>query len=144
MRFIHPIAGGLALAIIATFWIATVSSELFGTLEAIAAVKTGIAWGLLLLIPAIALAGATGFLSARGFRNSLVAAKLSRMPFIAGNGLLILVPAALYLAWAANAGAFDSTFVTVQIVELVAGAVNVALLSLNMRDGLRLTGRLGR
>ncbi|MFD0988067.1 hypothetical protein [Methyloligella solikamskensis] len=142
MRIIHPIAGALALIIIATFWMATVSSELFGSLDAVAAVKTGIAWGLLLLVPSIALAGGTGFLLARGFRNALVAAKQKRMPLIAGNGLLILVPAALYLAWAANAGAFDSTFVTVQIAELIAGAVNVTLLSLNMRDGLRLTGRL--
>jgi hypothetical protein len=42
----------------------------------------------------------------------------------------------------ANAGRFDTLFYGVQGLELVAGAVNVVLLSLNMRDGLRLAGRL--
>ena len=36
----------------------------------------------------------------------------------------------------ARAGLFDATFATVQIVELAAGAVNIALLSLNMKAGM--------
>jgi len=36
------------------------------------------------------------------------------------------------------------TFYAVQALELAAGPVNIALLGLNMRDGLKLTGRLGR
>ena len=35
----------------------------------------------------------------------------------------------------------DATFYAVQVVELVAGALNLALLGMNLRDGLRLTGR---
>jgi hypothetical protein len=42
----------------------------------------------------------------------------------------------------ANARRFDALFYAVQALELAAGAVNIALLSLNMRDGLRMTGRL--
>ncbi|WP_020576469.1 hypothetical protein [Actinopolymorpha alba] len=64
------------------------------------------------------------------------------MPFIAGNGLLILTPAALYLDRLAARGEFDALFYTVQTIELAAGAANLALMSFNMRDGLRLTGRL--
>lgn len=64
------------------------------------------------------------------------------MPFIAGNGLLILIPAALYLATLASRGEFGGLFYAIQTIELVAGAVNLMLMSLNIRDGFRLTGRL--
>jgi hypothetical protein len=64
------------------------------------------------------------------------------MPVIAGNGLLILVPAALVLDRWAAAGAFDARFYVVQALELVAGGTNLTLRELNMLDGLRLSGRL--
>jgi len=57
---------------------------------------------------------------------------------IAANGLLVLVPSAFLLSSLATAGRFDSLFTIVQAIELVAGATNIALLSLNMRDGLSL------
>ncbi|MEV5574324.1 hypothetical protein AB0L06_30180 [Spirillospora sp. NPDC052269] len=63
------------------------------------------------------------------------------MPFIAANGLLILVPAALYLDRLASRGGFGTLFYAVQALELTAGAANLTLMSLNLRDGLRLTGR---
>ena len=61
------------------------------------------------------------------------------MPLIALNGLLILVPSALFLAAKASAGAFDTAFYAVQTLELAAGAVNIWLLGVNFRDGLRMT-----
>jgi hypothetical protein len=64
------------------------------------------------------------------------------MPFIAGNGLLILIPAALYLDRLATRAEFGAVFYAVQILELIAGAVNLVLMTLNACDGLRLTGRL--
>ena len=66
------------------------------------------------------------------------------MPVIAANGLLILVPAAVVLDQWAAAGAFDARFYVVQAVELLAGGTNLTLMGLNMRDGLRLSGRLRR
>ena len=66
------------------------------------------------------------------------------MPFIAANGILILMPSALFLAHKARAAEFDNAFLAVQTLELVAGAINIALLALNFRDGVRLTGRLRR
>ena len=63
------------------------------------------------------------------------------MPWIAGNGVLVLIPSALFLAWKAGQGQLDVAFYAVQAVELTAGAVNVTLLSRNMRDGLRMKGR---
>lgn len=144
LKAIHPLAGALALLIICIFWFATLVSEIFGPVEAVVAVKTLIPWGFLLLVPALMAAGGSGFRLARGARGGLVGAKRRRMPIIAANGLLILIPAALFLAARARAGEFDTAFYGVQLVELAAGAVNIALLGLNMRDGLRMKGRLPR
>lgn len=66
------------------------------------------------------------------------------MPIIAANGIVVLIPSALFLASKARTGDFDTTFYVVQMIELTVGAVNLALLVLSMRDGLRLTGRLKR
>ena len=60
------------------------------------------------------------------------------------DSLLILVPAAWFLAGKAAAGEFDSTFFTVQVIELIAGAANLAMMGLNIRDGLRMTGKIRR
>ncbi|WP_338025596.1 hypothetical protein [Bradyrhizobium zhanjiangense] len=63
------------------------------------------------------------------------------MPFIAGNGILVLIPAALFLASKAKVAEFDSTFYAVQALELLAGATNIVLLGLNTRDGFKVKGR---
>lgn len=103
-----------------------------------------IPYGLLALIPALVVTGGTGFAQASTRSGSLLRAKKRRMPIIAANGLLVLVPSALFLAWKARTGVFDATFYAVQVLELCSGAVNLALLGQNMRDGLRMTGRLRR
>ena len=66
------------------------------------------------------------------------------MPFIAANGVLILIPSALFLASKARAVEFDTAFYAVQALELAAGAANITLLGLNMRDGVRMKGRFRR
>ena len=138
-RIIHPVAGALAFLLIGTFWLSTVASELFATRATIAIVKTAIPWGFLLLVPALAATAGTGLLLAKGQRGGAVGAKLKRMPFIAANGLLVLIPSAFFLASKARAGDFGNAFYLVQALELVAGATNLTLLGLNMRDGLQLT-----
>lgn len=144
LKFIHPLAGALAITTIATFWLSTILSELFGTQATIIAVKSAIPWGFLLLIPAMAAAGGSGSVLAKGRRGGVLGAKMRRMQIIAANGLLVLIPAALFLASKAKAGEFDAVFYAVQALELVAGATNISLLGLNMRDGLRMKGRLRR
>lgn len=142
-KIVHPIAGTLAILTIATFWLSTVLSELLGSQAVVTSVKTAIPWGFLLLIPALAAAGGSGFALARERRGAaLVASKMKRMRIIAANGILILIPSALFLASKATTGAFDAAFYAVQALELVAGATNITLLLLNMRDGLKLAGRL--
>ena len=144
IKIVHPVAGALAILTIATFWLSTALAELFASEAVVTAVKTAIPWGFSVLIPALAAAGGSGFAMARGRRAGLIGAKIKRMPIIAANGLLVLVPSALYLASKAGAGEFDAAFYLVQALELVAGAVNIALLVLNMRDGLRVKGRFRR
>jgi len=109
--------------------------------SAVASVKTAIAWALLALVPALAASGASGVILAQGRREPVLDAKRARTRLAAANGLLVLVPAALWLAAKGRAGELDAAFYAVQAVELVAGAVNVTLLARNMRDGFRLAGR---
>ncbi|MDL1863363.1 hypothetical protein FBR04_20405 [Betaproteobacteria bacterium PRO7] len=139
----HLIAGILAPLCIATFFLSTILAELFGSHAAVAQLKSLIVTpGLWILIPAIAAAGGSGMFLAKSRKGRLVDAKKKRMPFIAGNGLLVLVPCAIVLNRWAAAGSFDIAFYVVQAIELIAGATNLALMGLNVRDGLRMAGRL--
>lgn len=140
---LHLTAGVLATATIATFFFSTVLVELLGSADAVAALKRWIVMpGLLVLVPAIAATGASGFALSRNRRGKLLEAKKKRMPLIAANGLLVLVPCALVLnTWAAR-GDFSVSFYAVQALELAAGAANLALMALNIRDGLRLRNAL--
>lgn len=140
-KIVHPVAGALALALIMSFWLSTTLSELFASAATVAMVKTLIPWGFLVLVPALAAVGASGFRLRKSWRGPVVARKRKRMPFIAANGILVLIPAALYLSSKAQAGAFDTGFYMVQALELVAGAANITLLAMNMRDGRRLSGK---
>lgn len=143
-KLIHPIAGAIALLTIVIFWLSTAVSELFGSEADIITVKTALPWGFLILVPAMAAVGGTGFALAKGRQAGLVGVKVRRMPLIVLNGALILIPAALFLASKAQAAQFDPAFYAVQTIELLAGATNIVLLGLNMRDGLKMKGRLRR
>ena len=68
-------------------------------------------------------------------KGNIIERKKKRMPFIAFNGLAILVPAAYFLDRWANSGEFDTTFYSIQVLELIAGAINLTLMSLNIKDG---------
>lgn len=139
----HLIAGILAPLCIAIFFVSTIAVELFGSHAAVAQLKSLIVTpGLWILIPAMMAAGGSGMFLARSRGGRLVGAKKKRMPFIAANGLLVLVPCAIVLNRWSAAGSFDATFYVVQAVELLAGAINLTLMGRNVRDGLRLAGRL--
>jgi hypothetical protein len=144
IKTIHPLAGALALLTIGTFWLSTAFSELFASEATVTIVKTAIPWGFLVLIPALMAAGGSGFALAAKRRGGNIDKKIRRMPLIAANGILILIPSALFLASKAGAGEFDTGFYVAQTLELAAGAANIALLGLNMRDGLKMKGRLRR
>ena len=138
LPLVHGAAATIALLTIALFWIATVASELGGAFAQVARVKQGIAWGLLVLVPAMAATSASGRVLAGPSPRGLAGKKYRRMRIIAAVGILVLAPAALVLARWAAAGQFGPAFYAVQGVELVAGAVNLVLLGRSFRDGLRL------
>ncbi|RAI44053.1 hypothetical protein CH341_11245 [Rhodoplanes roseus] len=138
---VHGLAGTAAFVTILVFWTTTAWSELFADLATVTAVKQTIAWGLLLLVPMIAVTGLSGVRLAGGAKTPVIAAKMRRMPVIAANGVLVLVPCAVTLAVLSGRGDFGPTFQAVQALELLAGPVNLALIARNIRDGLALAGR---
>ena len=137
----HAAAGSLACVLILSFWTSTAAVELFGSDPAIARVKLVIACCLPVLVAALATTGLTGRRLCGQTPRGLAARKLTRLKIAAANGVLVLIPAALFLAVRAAHGQFGTGFAIVQAIELVAGPVNLVLLGLNMRDGMRMSGR---
>jgi hypothetical protein len=141
---IHAIAGSLAFAIILSFSTSSLVAEIVGDPYGISLVKTAIAWSLVALVPALAATGASGLSMSGRPPKGMLAVKFRRMKLVAANGMLVLVPSALLLAWKAGQGEFDMVFTAVQAVEFAAGSTNLVLIGLNIRDGLRISGRLRR
>lgn len=139
---VHAAAGAVAFLIIAGFETVTIGVEVLGAPAQIAPVRLGILYVLPVLIAALATAGGTGRLLGGARPAGLVARKLRRMAMVAAIGIAILAPAAIVIYWKARAGQFDTTFTALQAAEIVFGFVNLTLIGLNLRDGLRLTGRL--
>lgn len=140
----HAIAATAAMLTIATFWTSTLFSELFLDHAAVAAVKLAIVYGLFLLVPFLAATGGSGFALSKARSGLLLDQKKKRMPIIAANGLLVMIPAAIFLNNKAAAGEFDALFYSVQVVELIVGVVQLVLMGLNFRNGLRLAGKIGK
>ena len=135
-QIIHRTAAITATICVATFFSSTLLAELFGSIEVIRQVKSLIVSpGLFILAPAIALTGATGFSLAKQRSGRIINRKKKRMPFIAMNGVFILIPAAIFLNQWATEGNLDTQFFLLQAAELIAGAVNLVLMAMNIIDG---------
>ena len=132
----HKIFAMVAFTTIVIFWTSTLISELFFDYKIIAYVKSLIVFpGLLILIPSIIITGISGSIIAKkSKKKELTSIKKKRMPFIAVLGALVLLPCAIYLEISASKQIFDIKFYTVQILELLAGATNISLMFLNIRD----------
>lgn len=141
---VHAIAGTIGFLTILIFWLSTLLSEVFGSYDTITLVKGAILKGMFILIPAMAIVGASGVALGKSRSGALVSAKKKRMPIIAANGLLILLPLAFLLERKAAAGAFDTAFYLLQGLELIAGAINLSLMGVNLRDGIRMSGKTSR
>lgn len=138
----HAIAGATAMLIIASFWASTLISEIFLNNAAVTTVKHTIIYGIFLLVPFMAATGGSGFALGKTRKGSLLEKKKKRMAIIGANGLLVMIPAAIFLNDKAAAGEFDAVFYTVQAVELFIGVVQLILMGMNFRDGLKLSGKL--
>jgi hypothetical protein len=139
------LAGAIgALVLIVAFFVPSVILELSGDQGALRALRLAIVVALPALVGCLAAAGLTGRKLAGPkpggpklggtVRTSIVRRKRRRLQIAAAVGLVVLIPCAviLYLVTAA---------IAVQITELLAGTINITLLTLNMRDGRRLTRR---
>ena len=142
IKCIHPVAGVLGFCIILSFWISTVLSELFSSPNQILHVKNYILSMMWILIPMMIIVGTSGFKLGGTSTNNYVLAKRKRMPLIGLNGILVLLPCALFLQQKASLGLFDKSFMFMQGVELLAGGLNIMLMALSIRDGLRFKRRL--
>ena len=139
---IHAFAGVIALLTIILFWVSTLFSELFTAPETIASIKGTILNGMWVLIPAVVITGMSGMILGGKREDALAVGKMKRMPIIAATGVVILLPAAFFLEAKASGSEFDLWFYLVQALELIAGASNIRLMMMNIRDGLRMTGRI--
>ncbi|WP_137939640.1 hypothetical protein [Chitinivorax sp. B] len=140
---VHAIAGMVAMLTVTAFLLATLISELFLDHAAVIAVKHAIVvYGLAILATAMVFTGGSGFSLAAIRKGKLLEKKQQRMSIIGFNGMLIMVPAALFLNHKATVGQFDRVFYAVQGTELIVGLVQLTLMALNLWSGLKLTGRL--
>lgn len=94
-----------------------------------------------ILIPAMAIVDASGFSLAGGRTDTHDSAKKKRTPIFGANRLLILLPMAFFLEAQASTSQFGTVFYVLQGVELFAEAVNLYLMGLNIRDGIRLSAK---
>ena len=139
---VHAIAGTTAMLIIVGFWVSTLVSEVFLDHADVAAVKHAIVYGLFLLVPAMAATGGSGFVLGKARKGQVLDQKKKRMAIIGANGVLVMIPAAIFLNGKAASGEFDAAFYAVQAVELIVGVVQLILMGMNFRDGLKLAGKL--
>ncbi|RZS31186.1 hypothetical protein EV193_11565 [Herbihabitans rhizosphaerae] len=141
---VHAVAGTLGLTLITTFFVASVLVEVGGDHDAIASVKTLILYGICVLVPSMAITGGSGRSLMGKRRGPRILGKQKRMIAIAAIGLGVLTPCAILLQRLSAENDFGAAFTTLQAIELAGGAVNIVLMSLNLRDGLLLTGRIRR
>ena len=139
----HIIATFIAVLTIACFFSFSLIAEIKGNHEFIKQVKTGVLYCLPILLFAMPMLGITGKKLAGNSNSPIVATKIKRMKFVAFNGI-ILISLAVYLYYRANYNNIDSTFLGVQIIELLFGAINLILLGLNIKGGMQLSGKIKR
>lgn len=140
---LHLAATAVATLTIFSFFSFSLIAEIIGTPEFIRQVKTGILYSLPLLLVAMPALALSGKKLAGASTHPMILKKLNRMKMMAANGLM-LVSLAIYLYYHAVYKSIDSTFFIIQMIELTLGACNLLLIGLNVRDGLRLSGRLSR
>ncbi len=135
---IHKISAFIAISCIILFFSATIITEIFGSYGNIATIKKLILFpGLFILIPFIIITGISGSLLTKA-KKGIVAKKKKRMLFIALNGIFILVPCAIILSYLASNMLFNKIFYTIQTFELLAAMANIILMSLNIKDGIKI------
>jgi len=137
---VHIVATIIAVLTISSFFTISLIAEINGNHLFIKQVKTGILYCLPIMIIAMPILMLTGKKLAGSSKSPIIIKKMKRMKLITFNGM-ILISLAIYLYYQAVYIAIDSTFLYVQIAELCMGALNLTLISSNIKLGMKLSGR---
>ncbi|PVW14680.1 hypothetical protein [Marixanthomonas spongiae] len=138
---VHIIATCIAVMTISCFFSFSLLAEILGNEVFIKQVKTAILYCLPILLICMPVLALSGKKLAGNSKSSIVAKKLKRMKLVAINGV-ILISLAIYLYYHAIFKTIDTTFLLIQILELLFGAINLGLIGLNIQAGLKLSGRM--
>ncbi|MCW5731448.1 MAG: hypothetical protein KIT20_11860 [Alphaproteobacteria bacterium] len=138
LRRLHFLAAIWTMAWITGLVVATLGVELTGDPAAIALVKRGVLFAIVLLAPVMMTLGWAGRRLAGASRAPGVLRKKRRVLILSGNGVLVLIPCALALDRLASAGEIGWLFYLLKAVLVAAACTNLTLLGLNFRDGLAL------
>lgn len=137
----HILGTIIAFLTIITFFSFSLVAEIIGDHQLIKIVKTNILYLLPILIIVMPMLVVSGKKLAGKSRSPLVLKKLKRMKFITANGI-ILISLAIYLYIHANYKTINTSFLIAQITELLFGFTNLTLIGLNIKTGLKLSGKL--
>ncbi|UZR99469.1 hypothetical protein [Chondrinema litorale] len=138
---IHLLATAIAVIIILTFFTSSVFAELNGEETFIKTVKTSIFYALPLLLIAMPTLGISGNKLAGKSTNQEVLQKQKRMKLIVFNGI-VLISLASFLYYRVSFKEIDVVFFYVQMAEFAFGIGNLVLIGLNIKSGMKLSGRL--
>ncbi len=138
---LHATAAVAALFIISTFFVFSLVVEILGHLFWIKTAKTVILCAMPLLLIAMPTVAITGNKLAGNSCHPSILFKQRRMKFIVMNGM-VLVSLATYLYYRAHYQAVDDIFFYIQLTEFALGFVNLVLMVLNIKEGLKLSGRM--
>jgi len=137
----HLIASVVAVLTITTFLSLSLIAEIRGDETFIKTVKAFILYGLPVLIFTMPALKITGEKLAGKSTNPLVLEKVKRMKIVVINGVgLILF--AIFLFYRSHYKAIDDIFLVAQTLEFGLGLANLSLIILNVRSGLKLSGKL--
>ncbi len=130
-----------AVSVIVMFLASSAITDLTGNAGEIRVVRHAIVYALPLLAACLASAGLTGYRLAGGSSSPVLRRKQRRLKAAAAIGLAVLVPCALILNDLTTSVTSGAAVGALEVTEMVFGALNLCLLSLNLFDGLRITHR---
>src|SRR5260370_10955480 len=136
---IHLTAAAGAVTLITTFLVSSAVTELAGNAADVHSLRQWIVFALPLLVGCLAAAALTGRRLARKSRAAVIRRKQRRMQVVAAFGIVVLVPCALILDVLTASTSAGAVVTGLVLTEMLAGAINLTLLLLNVRDGRSLS-----
>lgn len=142
MSLPHLIRLHLVFAIWTMIWIVgliglTLGVELTGDAATIADAKRVALYAIVLLAPVMIALEQSGKRLAANSHEPFVRRKQRRLFALKVNGVCILIPSAIVLDRLSHAGQINTLFYAVKALLVLAASMNLILLALNFRDGLR-------